>query len=227
MLLGVDTGGPPMPAFIDAGAGTAGSGGGTISPAYPAAIVAGQFLVLHLFLGDSGTPTAATPAGWTLADALPAGSSYKQWLFWKVATGSESGTQAVTVSANIAQAARIYRFTSGSGIDAQGAIGGHLAASSTDLLAESLNTTLGPNRRALQLLAATVNTTISDITGELFGIDFTEAVAEFTTAQPVLIDLQTAPVATAQIVVGNGDAFKATLGVAGTHRCSYGAAIAP
>lgn len=217
MLFG---GGPPMPSFIDAGAGTAGIGGATISPAFPSGIVAGQFLIAQVYAGDTTAPAVTTPSGWTSAGAFPSGANvYKQWLFWKVADGSESGTLAISLTADTTQAARIYRFSNGSGIEA--AAGTRSAGGSTTIAAQNI-TTLDINRLAIQMFGAVVNTTIGSVTGES-GTDYTEVVAEFAAAQPVIISFQAGQVPTPTAITGG----TVTLGASGTQRCAYGAAIIP
>lgn len=215
-------GGPAMPAFISAGAGTsAAPPGATMSPAFPASIVAGDLLILHAAMSDTVGGTVTTPAGWTSIGAFPGGAQVtKQWAFFKIADGSESGTLAVTCSADTAGGMRIYRFSSGTGAEA--AAGTRTAASSTSMPAQNL-TTLGNNRLAVQLFAAWTNTTIGDITGES-GTDYTEAVAEFASATgPILMSVQTGQVPTPTAITGG----TATLGAASVQRDSYGFAIIP
>lgn len=208
-----------MPAFVDAGAGAFGS----VSPfniPFPSGITAGQFLVVQVYNVDSTAPAVTTPAGWTSAGAFPGGAVVcKQWLFWRVADGSETGNLSVSFTSDTTCAGRMYRFSNGSGVEA--AAGAMNTSGATTMPAVDV-TTLGPNRLAAQLNGATVNSTIGDMSGES-GADYTEAVAEYTTAAPVLLQLQTAQVAAASAITGGSS----TLGASGSFRARYGFAIVP
>lgn len=214
-------GDPPMPSFLDAGTADLVSAlDGTTTPAFPATVVQGNFLLLHVALSDSTSPTVTTPTGWTAIGGFPAGASVtKQFAYYKVADGTETGSESVTITNDAGGASRIYRFSSGSGAEA--ADGSRTAASSTSMPATDV-TTLGNNRLVCQLFAAWTNTTIGDITGET-GTDYTEAVAEYANALPVLIQLQTGQMA----IMGSITGGTATLGAASTNRLSYGFAIKP
>jgi hypothetical protein len=212
---------PPMPVFIDAGtADLINALDGTTTPAFPATVVQGNYLLLQVSLSDSTSPVVTTPTGWSSIGGFPSGSNVaKQYAFWKIADGTEAGTQSVSITTDVGGASRIYRFSNGSG--AESAAGSRAAASSTSMPATDV-TTLGSNRLAIQLFAAWTNTTIGNITGET-GTDYTEAVAEYANALPVLIQIQTGQMQ----VVGSITGGTATLGSASTNRLSYGFAIVP
>lgn len=210
-------GGAGMPAFVSAAAGQSGTGNRT--PSFPSPITAGQFLIIQVYANDTTAPAVTTPGGWTAAGAKPTGAVLaKEWLFWKVADGTESGTVSLTCSGDNMTAARIYLFSNGSGIEA--AAGQLNTPSSTSLPAQDI-TTLGAQRLALQMFAAFVNTTVGNISGET-GTDYTEAVAEFAAAN-VILSFQTGQVPSPTAITGG----TATLGAAGIDRVSYGAAIIP
>jgi len=62
----------------------------TLSCPYPAGIVVGDILLL--FAGNTYPNTYTTPAGWTALQSDTSAGSVIGAAFWKVATGSESGT---------------------------------------------------------------------------------------------------------------------------------------
>lgn len=94
---------------------------GSIAPAYPGSIVLGDLLFLLAVSTDLGSHGAiATPAGWTalvttatLRDSSPADVGVMA-LFFKVAAGTESGSQTVTrtgtTGPGTAFAGQIYQF---------------------------------------------------------------------------------------------------------------------
>lgn len=90
------------PLFV--GAGTLGSTETTttMTPGYPAGISANDILFMFIGLRDgSGNATiSSVSGGWTLVEEMPymTGSDETSALYWKRATGSESGTETVTLS---------------------------------------------------------------------------------------------------------------------------------
>ena len=113
--------------------GTGANGSTTVAPSYPASITAGQYLVLVVTSGatNSGTPT--TPSGWTfLATGASTDGTYgvdtgprRVTVFGRVADGTETGTQSVSITNGGTCRGTISSFTrSGSGswvVEAQGA----------------------------------------------------------------------------------------------------------
>jgi hypothetical protein len=102
--------------------GTTAYSTGNPAPGYPASIASGDLLVLVVGTKPSTTP-ATTPSGWTLLGAF-AGTTGTQGIdtgpmrvgvFYKIADGTESGTQSVTVTGNNVSAASIYRFSNATG----------------------------------------------------------------------------------------------------------------
>src|SRR3990167_5001387 len=84
------------PAFGSAGAAAA-AASSTVNVPHPAGIQAGDLLVL-LVLSKTGSVAINTPSGWSkdpTAERAQGTVSRAAW-FWKRATGSESGNQAVT-----------------------------------------------------------------------------------------------------------------------------------
>lgn len=79
----------------------------------PSGSVAGDLLILTLYLVGSGTPT--TPAGWTLYDSSIV-SNTKVYVYYKAATGA-GGTQAITISTTSTHASACYAIQGGAAID--------------------------------------------------------------------------------------------------------------
>ena len=93
--------------------------GGSPNVNYPSGISAGHLLVATV-LGDNDTGTVSTPSGWTLITSFAStvGSvgggtgPRKLTMFYKVATGSESGTQSFSTSGFSAASGFMWRITS-------------------------------------------------------------------------------------------------------------------
>lgn len=100
----------------------------TISPNFPGTISAGDLLVMLVgqkpTVANGGTVT--TPAGWTLVGSLTGAGGYGATLgadtgntnifaYSKVATGSETGTETVTLSQNDAAWAQITAYANATG----------------------------------------------------------------------------------------------------------------
>lgn len=102
--------------------------GGTVSPAYPAGIAAGDLLVLIIGMKPSAANggSVTTPAGWTPIVSLTGAGGYGTTLgadtgntnvfsFSKTAVGTETGTLAVTLATNNISWAQMYRLRGGAG----------------------------------------------------------------------------------------------------------------
>ena len=86
----------------------------TFNVAYPSGITAGDLLVLHL-VTNGGAPSSTPPSGWTeVFREASAVSNPRGGVYIKIASGSESGTLAVTVTSTTG-VAQISRY---SGVDA-------------------------------------------------------------------------------------------------------------
>lgn len=83
------------PTYVNAG--TVQSFGSSASVPYPASITAGNLLIMHVGSAD-GTVTSATPSGWTQLTGSPfsGGSIFQARIYYKIATGSESGSISIT-----------------------------------------------------------------------------------------------------------------------------------
>jgi len=207
-----------MPAFIAAGAGGYEAPvSGTLQVPYPASIIAGQFLLLHVVAQDA-SPTISTPSGWTLIDSNSSVGGTLSSVFYKRASGSESGNLDVTVTAGTRCGGRIYQFTRGTGTEATGSTAE--TASDSDITIQNV-TTLGKLRLACQCLWVQNNTTMADISGES-GANYTEAVAEYSNTG-LTIGLQTAAVTSATAITGGTCA----IGAATSNKIAHGFAIKP
>lgn len=100
-----------------------------VAPTYPATLAGGDWLLLVVYIAHStSTPSVTTPAGWS----APSGGSVATssgadrmgaFIFTKTSDGTETGSLSVTVSmagGGAVALARIYRFTTTSGIEAVG-----------------------------------------------------------------------------------------------------------
>jgi hypothetical protein len=81
-----------VPIFVSASEGS--TTGTSLSVAYPAGLQAGDILVLWIASGGNGTYT--TPSGWSVAISSSSGRA----VYYKVATGSESGSLSVSVQSD-------------------------------------------------------------------------------------------------------------------------------
>lgn len=86
-----------LPTYVNAG--TVQSFATSANVPYPASIAAGNLLILHCASYD-GTTTNGVPSGWTQLTGSPfsGGSVSQARIYYKIATGSESGTVALTAT---------------------------------------------------------------------------------------------------------------------------------
>ncbi len=103
----------PTPAFGAAGA-TATGNVEDLMPGFPAGITEGQLLILQVE-STNIADSPATPAGWQLQwddqRNVGAGNAVRQWIYYKYATGSESGTLTVDFPSAGNKIAVIFRVT--------------------------------------------------------------------------------------------------------------------
>ena len=97
--------------------GTSAVGSTSVAPAYPV-VSAGDMLLLFVATKPASA-TISTPSGWTAlasasgttgSDGADTGPT-KMAVFWKIATGSESGTQSVSISSGNSSQAYIVSYT--------------------------------------------------------------------------------------------------------------------
>lgn len=203
--------------------GAAGTGAGAdaltpVSVPYPASITAGMFLLLHVVAQASFGVAITEPSGWTTINSQNNGDTVISKIFWKRATGAESGNQDVEVFVpDVGAIGRMYRFSHGSAIEAAG--GAMDTSGDTTINAVDLTTTVAKTM-AVQCFWHSANTTIAALTGES-GADYTEAAAEFNDVLGTL-SCQVAQVATPAAITGG----TSTAGASGTH-AMHGFAIKP
>jgi hypothetical protein len=194
-------GGPTVtPAFAEAGTGVDGTG--TLAVPFPVTgLAAGHVFLLHVHVRAS-TGQDPTVSGWTLlAGPHSSGTpTSRQWVYGKIASGSESGNQSVTFAAGSSRkTARMYRFTSVASLTVED-------VDTTAGIAQPVNmpsVTAGGNcRRAVAFIGVDDDDTIDPSTGETGG-DWTEATAEYLgSGLNSMINLQTAALATGGTISG-------------------------
>jgi hypothetical protein len=194
-------GGPTnTPAFAEAGAGTDGTG--TLSVAFPVTgLAAGHVFLLHVHV-RSATGQDPTASGWTLlAGPHSSGTpTSRQWVYGKIATGSESGSQSVTFAAGASRkTARMYRFTDVASLTVEDV---DTTAGTTQPVTMPSVTAGGNCRRAVCFIGCDDDNTIDASTGESGG-DWTEATAEYLgSGLNSMVALQTAALATGGTISG-------------------------
>lgn len=75
------------------------STGGSVNPAFPAGIVVGDLLILQSYHRSSGQTIIGGVTGFTnIATDLDGGSFTRQYVYYKIADGTESGIMTITLS---------------------------------------------------------------------------------------------------------------------------------
>jgi hypothetical protein len=143
----------PTPAFGAAGTLAAGDTE-DLTPGFPSGIVAGQLLLLQVESTNlAGSP--ATPSGWTLQwddqRNVGGGNEVRQWIYYKYATGSESGSLSVDFPSTGNKIAGIYRITNPH--PSSPFEGATLVAGTNDPITGPTLTPAGANRLGLALIA--------------------------------------------------------------------------
>ena len=102
--------------YVSAGtaSGAAGSSSNNPTPSYPTSFQAGDLILLQVVVsGTSESPT--TPTGFSSLygpdeSSGSSGDEARQWIYYRISTGSESGTLSVSVSGSVSAASRMYAF---------------------------------------------------------------------------------------------------------------------
>lgn len=107
---------------------SASSGAGSVVPAYPSSIAAGDLLILIVGMKPSAANSGSvtTPSGWTALTPITGAGGYSTTLgadtgntnlfgFWKIADGTESGTLSVSLSTSDVSWATIHRLSNTTG----------------------------------------------------------------------------------------------------------------
>jgi len=202
-VLATDCGGPgtvppEQVTYVSAGAGSGVAG--DVTPAYPASMIASDLMILQVTVRNL-TDTPTTPTGWTALFSADATSTGKQWLYYKFATGAETGTLTVTTNSTDCCTGRIYAFRNVNLTSFTE--GGSFATGTDDTIEIPSVTTTGIKRLAVAFSFVNDDDTVGDAAGEAGG-DWAEAVAEFTTTagDDGCIQLQTATMAAAGTISG-------------------------
>jgi hypothetical protein len=193
--------------YVGAGAGSASSSLGYWpytptypTPAYPIGLQANDLILLQVTVRDT-TNTPTTPTGFTLLYGPDSTGTGRQWIYYRFATGSESGTITITIGGSSSKMARMYSFRNVA-LSSFTEGGGFGSGYSSTINAQSVTTT-DTNRLAVSFVFVNDNNAVDSFTGETGG-DWTEAVAEFTTSEGSdgCIQLQNATMASAGTISG-------------------------
>jgi hypothetical protein len=169
-------------AYVQAGAGA--SVTGTASPVlipYPAVVTAGNFLIMTIAI-KSASGIIGNQSGWTSAGAasqIGSTDSGEHQVFWKIASGSEGGTNhtvTLTTDAAVARFGKIYEF---SGVHATVPIEAYASARANSTSVPDVGVTSTVNGSvALNFVSCTDDNAIGDMTGQTGGT-WTKAETEY------------------------------------------------
>lgn len=205
---------PTQVTFQEAGTGSALASVGNLTPSFPVTGLAAN----DLFILQVGIKNAAvainTPSGWTaITEAKDVNSAALalHMLFYKVATGSESGNQTVTFTTDVTDVkmARIYRFRGGAVSELFGTKVTTAGTGSATLSAPTVVCTA--KSLACCFTYEADNNTFPAFTGETGG-DWDLPVAIFTTplGSDSTIALHTATMDTAGTITGGSTTMQAS-----------------
>jgi hypothetical protein len=169
-------------------------------PAYPSGLQANDLILLQVTVRDT-TNTPTTPAGFTLLYGPDSTGTGRQWVYYKFATGTESGTITITIGGSSSKMARMYSFRNVA-LSSFTEGGGFGSGYSSTINAPSVTTT-DTNRLAVSFVFVNDDNAVDSFTGETGG-DWAEAVSEFTTTEGSdgCVQLQTATMASARTISG-------------------------
>jgi hypothetical protein len=197
-----------VPTYVASGTSSAGTTSPR-TPTYPAGLAANDRLILQVFVRAENA-TCPTPSGWTF-DFLDVVTGYgTQWVFSKLATGSESGSLSVAWTGTTSGFMAIAQIHAFRGVTTASrwyepaqrslTIGGTTGDMPTVI-------TTGTDRLALALLAGANNVTVTNSTGESGG-DWSEASEAGSTAGAGgTLQLQTADLASIATLSGGTVTF--------------------
>jgi hypothetical protein len=186
--------------YVSSGAGVSGTGG-SLNVAYPASFAANDLFLVQVTIRDT-TNLPTMPSGWNLLYGPDSTGTGRQWIYYKFATGAESGTISTTFGGSNLKIARIYDFRNVAPTSfTEGTSFGFNAGSST-ILAQSV-TTIDVNRLAVSFVFDTYSNSLSSFSGSLGGT-WTEPVLEYTTTTSSRggVQLQTAVMPSAGTISG-------------------------
>lgn len=199
--------------FQQAGTGSALASVGDLTPSYPVTgVQEGDIFFCHAAVRNL-TTVFKTPTGWTLVGGQPdTNNAGNSWLFYKVATGSESGNLTLTTIADATDVklARIYRFRGAAGSLLFGANTLNNGSGSTTL---SAPTVVGTQDLGLAICFTyeADNNSFADFSGETGG-DWAQPVAQFATSlgSDSILAIHTATMATAGTISGGSTTMAAS-----------------
>ena len=184
--------------FVSAGQGSGTTG--NPKPKYPSGIQSGDLILLQVTVQDT-TTTPTTPAGFTALYSADSTGTGRQWIYYKFATGSESGSLTVTISGSVTKMARMYAFSNVSLSNfVEGASFGFGTGSMVN--AQSVSTA-GDFRLAVSFIFVSDNNVVGSFVGESGG-DWIEAVSEYKTSSGSdgCMQLQIATLASVDTITG-------------------------
>jgi hypothetical protein len=181
-------------------AGTASGVTSNPTPSYPIGLQTNDLILLQVTVRDNSN-TPATPSGFTLLYGPDSTGTGRQWIYYKFATGFESGTITVTIGGGACKVARMYSFNNVA-LSSFNEGGGFGSGISSTINAQSVTTT-DTNRLAVSFVFVNNDNAVGSFTGETGG-DWTEATPEFTTTagSDGCVQLQTADMASAGTISG-------------------------
>jgi hypothetical protein len=156
-----------------------------------------QFTIRNLVT----SPT--TPDGWTVLYGPDATSTLvRQWIFYKFATGSETGSVSVTAAIAVTKLGRMYAFRNVK-TTVPFVEGGGFGAGTVAAISAKTVITTNVERFAVSFVFVSDDNAVGSFTGETGG-DWTETVAEFVTGlgNDGCIQLQGATMASASTISG-------------------------
>jgi hypothetical protein len=196
--------------YVSAGDGSASSGLGYWpytptypTPSYPSNLQANDLILLQVTVRDTFN-TPSTPAGFTLLYGPDSTGTGRQWIYYKFATGTESGTITITIGGTNCKTARMYAFRNVATSNSYEG-GGFNTGTGSTINAQSVTTT-DTKRLAVSFVFVNDNNAVDSFTGETGG-DWTEAVSEFTSSEGSdgCVQLQTATMASTGTITGGSD----------------------
>jgi hypothetical protein len=97
--------------YGNAGTALAAASGTTAAIPVPSSVAAGDIIVAVFFISGANVPTP--PSGFTAASGIPLADpgGYKLYVYWKRATGADSGTYDFTWTGGNTYQGQAYRFT--------------------------------------------------------------------------------------------------------------------
>ncbi len=152
-----------VPSYASSGVVAVATTGISIDVPYPSGIVAGSLLILSG--GSSGGGLPSTPSGWTIIARERIATKVVCAVYFKLATGSESGDLTWQIENNdVVKMARMHRYTDADSVEAAA---GSSAASKT--IDHPSITTTDTDRKVLSFTAINDGETAASFTGETGG----------------------------------------------------------